>query len=78
MARYSLPGGDFFPIYKTPAGLDLSDVAFCLSWLIQIAFGLQYIHKKNILHRDLKTQNIFLTSQNIIKIGDFGISKVAS
>jgi len=46
-----------------------------LSFFVQIAFGLQYIHKKNILHRDLKTQNIFLTSQNLIKIGDFGISK---
>ena len=44
---------------------------------MQVSFGLQYIHKKNILHRDLKTQNIFLTTQNIIKIGDFGISKVA-
>jgi len=46
-----------------------------LNWLVQICFGLQYIHKKNILHRDLKSQNIFLTMQNIIKIGDFGISK---
>ena len=46
-----------------------------ISWLIQIAFGLQYIHKKNILHRDLKTQNIFLNKHNLIKIGDFGISK---
>jgi len=49
-----------------------------LSWLVQISFALQYIHKKNILHRDLKTQNIFLTSQNLIKIGDFGISKSLS
>jgi len=49
-----------------------------LSWLVQVSFGLQYIHKKNILHRDLKTQNIFLTTQNIIKIGDFGISKTLS
>lgn len=49
-----------------------------LSWFVQIAFALQYIHKKNILHRDLKTQNIFLTSQSLIKIGDFGISKSLS
>merc|ERR1719369_2168008 len=49
-----------------------------LTWFVQITFGLQYIHKKNILHRDLKTQNIFLTTQNIIKIGDFGISKSLS
>ena len=46
-----------------------------ISWFVQIAFGLQYIHKKNTLHRDLKTHNIFLTSQNLVKIGDFGISK---
>ena len=49
-----------------------------LSWLVQIAFALQYIHKKNILHRDLKTQNIFITSKKLIKIGDFGISKSLS
>lgn len=53
----------------------MMDDDFFFSWLIQICFGLQFIHKKNILHRDLKTQNIFLTSQNLIKIGDFGISK---
>ena len=41
-----------------------------LSWFVQIAFGLQYIHKKNILHRDLKTQNIFLTSQVRIVLHD--------
>ena len=46
-----------------------------LSWFVQIALGLQYIHKKKILHRDLKTQNIFVTSTKLIKIGDFGISK---
>lgn len=49
-----------------------------LTWFVQMVFGLQYIHKKNILHRDLKTQNIFVTSQNLIKIGDFGISKSLS
>ena len=49
-----------------------------LGWFVQMVFGLQYIHKKNILHRDLKTQNIFVTSQNLIKIGDFGISKSLS
>jgi len=49
-----------------------------LTWFVQITFGLQYIHKKNILHRDLKTQNIFLTTQNLVKIGDFGISKSLS
>lgn len=47
-----------------------------MQWFIQICLGLNYIHSKRILHRDLKSANIFLTSTNCIKIGDFGIAKV--
>ena len=32
------------------------------------------MHEKRILHRDLKTQNIFLTRQNEVRIGDFGLA----
>ena len=34
------------------------------------------IFQSNILHRDLKTQNIFLTGSHIIKLGDLGIARV--
>lgn len=34
------------------------------------------MHEKRILHRDLKSQNIFMTSLGIVKIGDLGIAKV--
>ena len=37
---------------------------------------LEYIHGWKILHWDIKLQNIFLTGNNTIKLGDFGISKV--
>ena len=47
-----------------------------MQWFVQLCMSLEYIHKRKILHRDLKSQNIFLTTQGKIKIGDFGISKI--
>lgn len=52
-----------------------------LEWFTHIVWALQSLHQQKILHRDLKTQNIFLTGhrqQNILaaKLGDFGIAKV--
>ncbi|CAK0826172.1 unnamed protein product [Prorocentrum cordatum] len=51
-----------------------------MMWFIQLALALNYIHQRHILHRDLKSSNIFLiTGQSQgyrVKIGDFGISRV--
>ena len=33
------------------------------------------MHLKNILHRDIKSQNIFIVKNDVLKLGDFGISK---
>ena len=46
-----------------------------LDWFVQLCLGLQHIHDKKVLHRDLKTQNVFITKEDRVKIGDFGISK---
>jgi NIMA (never in mitosis gene a)-related kinase len=34
-----------------------------------------FMHHKHILHRDIKTQNIFVPNSGILKVGDFGISR---
>lgn len=54
------------------------DENFIWKIFIQILIGLADIHHKNILHRDLKTSNIFLTRDFNVKIGDFGVSKKLS
>ena len=47
-----------------------------LDWFVQISSALKFVHSKNILHRDLKTQNVFLDQHWRVKLGDFGIAKV--
>ncbi|KAG7260731.1 hypothetical protein CRUP_026888 [Coryphaenoides rupestris] len=44
-------------------------------FLYQIASAVAHIHKAGILHRDIKTLNIFLTKTNLIKLGDYGLAK---
>ncbi|NXU71164.1 NEK4 kinase, partial [Oreotrochilus melanogaster] len=68
-------GGDLYHKLKEQKGKLLPE-SQVVEWFVQIAMALQYLHEKHILHRDLKTQNVFLTRTNIIKVGDLGIARV--
>ena len=49
-----------------------------LRWFVQLALALHHVHERGVLHRDLKTQNVFVSSAGHVKLGDFGIAKSIS
>ena len=43
-----------------------------LDWITEIIIGLYSLHKKDIMHRDIKSDNLFLCNNDVVKIGDLG------
>ena len=51
---------------------------FCRYSLYRVALGLQKMHKHNVLHRDIKSQNILCSTHGEIKLADLGLSVMLS
>jgi serine/threonine protein kinase/outer membrane protein assembly factor BamB len=51
-------------------------VEHCLNWMKQLASGLTYAHKRGVVHQDIKADNIFITNEGDLKIGDFGLARL--
>ncbi|MBS2002170.1 MAG: PQQ-binding-like beta-propeller repeat protein [Cyanobacteria bacterium SZAS LIN-5] len=51
-------------------------VEHCLNWMKQLASGLTFAHKRGVIHQDIKADNIFITTEGDLKIGDFGLARL--
>jgi cyclin-dependent kinase-like len=66
---------DLLGFLKSVACLDKNSAMAVKAGLVrQLVSGLQYLHSKNVVHRDLKPDNLLVTSDGTLKICDFGIS----
>ncbi|RNE97317.1 putative serine/threonine-protein kinase [Trypanosoma rangeli] len=68
-------GGDLYTKIRSRKGARFTEREI-LHYFSQLCLALLHLHERHILHRDLKTQNVFLTKDGVIKLGDFGISAV--
>ncbi|XP_030044958.1 serine/threonine-protein kinase Nek3-like, partial [Microcaecilia unicolor] len=68
-------GGDLLQTVKRQRG-KLFPEEKILHWFVQMCLAVQHIHDQLVLHRDIKSKNIFLTQSGTVKLGDFGSARL--
>ncbi|KAH9691670.1 hypothetical protein KPL70_016180 [Citrus sinensis] len=68
-----MPGGSLYDyLHKNHNVLKLPQL---LRFAIDICKGMEYLHQRNIIHRDLKTANLLMDTHNVVKVADFGVAR---
>ncbi|KAI3689383.1 hypothetical protein L2E82_47339 [Cichorium intybus] len=68
-----MPGGSLYEyLHKNHRNLALPQI---VQFAIDVCKGMEYLHKSNIIHRDLKTANLLMDSNNVVKVADFGVAR---
>ncbi|PWN18962.1 hypothetical protein BCV69DRAFT_54193 [Microstroma glucosiphilum] len=68
-----LPGGDCASLVKMLGGLDEQ---WAKQYLAEVVNGLEQLHAQNVVHRDLKPDNLLIDQKGHLKVTDFGLSKI--
>lgn len=64
--------GDLLKVLKSEARLDRNDL---LTICHQISMGMEYLESREFIHRDLAARNVLVSSDNVVKLADFGLAK---
>ena len=67
-------GGSLMSYLKERKGKHLSEKEF-YDWAEQAARPLEYLRQNKLVHKDVKSPNYMITSENTLKLGDFGLAK---